>query len=1113
MATIAQLTVDLVARTARFSKGFNQAENIMQRFQRTARRVTRDLDSIARVGRQSGLYLAALAASAGGVVKVAADFEQAMTRVGSISRATAEEFQLLEKTALDLAKSTKYTASEVAEGMEFMAMAGFNVTQTVAAMPSVLQLAAAGMIDLGTAADITTNILTGYGLEIEQLAWANDILVSAMTGANVNLQMLGESFKYVGPVARGAGVAFETTTAAIALLGNAGIQGSMAGTSLRQALSRLLNPTKAVQDRLRKLGVQTKTATGELLPFENIIAQLEKSGATAADMMEIFGDRAGPAMTALVSQGSNALLEFIDRLRESGGLAERLEREQLNTLSGQLLILKSQFEGVAISIGQDLMPYARTLVEMTQRLVTRFDNLTDTQRDQIAQWIALGAAILGIVTVLGITAGAISAFIKGLMLLGTVVSLISSPVVVGLSLIALAVGLMATAWNQNWFGIQEKTQAAWAIISPILENMWNWLQRAWIWVIDTAGDVWQWLTETTWTEKIEDIKGWLDTAWTWTVNTAGTAWEWFMNTKFGQWLDEMRQKITDSSAWKWTIDVAFPAFMEGTQAVITAVVEVAGEMYEAIKTGLQTGDWGAFWSVSSEVWSRGVLLSVSILSVVKGLAALKGIILAGLGAIPAMGIPGVIGAITIAIQLMEAMTDGGFEQFGANLATALAAGIGIGVFTGSPYAGALAFTIVLNLKLGETVQEAARQIRSQWDSFYKGLTGHTPDEWGAKYYEWIFGTKPKGFQTGGYTGNYPVDMPVGVVHGQEWVIPEFVWKRGLPAILEFMGMEGFQTGRITGTGLAGARTTVIDMNNMFSQLGSMILTGFTKLFEVLLNAIEVLATAIVGDERVEEIKEYFEMLRQNIKDFGDTVRDFLDNTPTMPEDPQQETISLWQRFNNQLQISTHLQSFFSAILTKINAVAQFFGLLLQELSPIIETLMVPIVLVAQALATLLLPVIKILFNPLKWLGVIVITVAELIARVWNALLDLLSKIPGVDLKKYKVNVDELSRAKKELIDLTWEDAENFKKLNEEVGEAVRNVPQGLKIVSHRLAAAGYSVPGVQAVVRQEVVDGGGDYAIHVHFDGNVYGMDDFDRRVRQAVAQGNRQMQLAMYGV
>src|SRR5690606_22700066 len=123
-------------------------------------------------------------------------------------------------------------------------------------------------------------------------------------------------------------------------------------------------------------------------------------------------------------------------------------------------------------------------------------------------------------------------------------------------------------------------------------------------------------------------------------------WEWFMNTKFGQWLDEMRQKITDSSAWKWTIDVAFPAFMEGTQAVITAVVEAAGEMYEAIKTGLQTGDWGAFWSVSSEVWSRGVLLSVSILSVVKGLAALKGIILAGLGAIPAMGIPGVIGAIT-----------------------------------------------------------------------------------------------------------------------------------------------------------------------------------------------------------------------------------------------------------------------------------------------------------------------------------------------------------------------------------------------------------------------------------------------------------------------------------
>ncbi|WP_461365747.1 phage tail tape measure protein, partial [Candidatus Darwinibacter acetoxidans] len=447
----------------------------MQQLRRTAMSVTRTLDDVASVGKKAAVGLAAIAAAATGVLQTTATFEKSMMRVKAVSQASVAEYKAMEKAALDMAKTTQYTAQQVAEGMGYMAMAGFKSNEIIGAMPTVLRLATAGMMDLATSADIVTNILTGYGLAVEDLGAATDVLVSAMTGANVDLEMLGESFKYVGPVAKGAGVSFEVTAAAIALLGNAGIQGSMAGTSLRQALSRLLNPTKAVQDRLRKLGVQTKTATGELLPFENIIAQLEKSGATAADMMEIFGDRAGPAMTALVSQGSNALMTFIDRLRESGGLAERIEKEQLNTLSGQWDILKSQIQGVAITLGQDLMPYARTLIYTGQQIVGLFDNLDASQRAQIMQWVALGGAILGIVSVLGVTAFAISAFIKGMVLFGSVVALLTSPMVIALTLIALAIAGLKAAWDNDWGSIRTKTEE---IADAILEK-WDALVKWW----------------------------------------------------------------------------------------------------------------------------------------------------------------------------------------------------------------------------------------------------------------------------------------------------------------------------------------------------------------------------------------------------------------------------------------------------------------------------------------------------------------------------------------------------------------------------------------------------------------------------------------------------------
>jgi len=205
------------------------------------------------------------------------NFQESMNKVGAISKASATEMKALEDSARSLGATTRFSASEVADGMSFMAMAGFQVNEIVGAMPNVLNLATAASVDMATAADISSNILTGFGLKTSELAMANDVLVTAMTNSNVDLRMLGESMKYVGPVASGLGVSFTQTAAAIALMGNAGIQGSMSGTALRGSLTRLATPTDKEAGLMKKLNLeQIKNAEGGI-DLIKVIKGLEKN--------------------------------------------------------------------------------------------------------------------------------------------------------------------------------------------------------------------------------------------------------------------------------------------------------------------------------------------------------------------------------------------------------------------------------------------------------------------------------------------------------------------------------------------------------------------------------------------------------------------------------------------------------------------------------------------------------------------------------------------------------------------------------------------------------------------------------------------------------------------
>jgi TP901 family phage tail tape measure protein len=304
------------------------------------------------VGEQMSMFVSLPLAAAGTITaKAAGNFEQMMNRVKAATEATGPVFEQLRQQAIDLGATTAFSATEAAGAMQILATAGFDTTQIMDAVPAVLNMAAAGAVDLATAAEIGSDILNGFGFQAKDLTQVNDVLARTFMATATSLVDLGNSFKYVGPIAKGAGLSFEETSAAIGLMGNAGIKGEMAGTALRGALSRLMSPTKDVTEVLSKLGISLSDSSGNMLPLVEIMKRLEDSGATTADMMKLFGQEAGSGMMAMLSQGSGALANLTSQLRSSGGTADKVAKTQMQGLNAKLDELSGAVETLMIAIG------------------------------------------------------------------------------------------------------------------------------------------------------------------------------------------------------------------------------------------------------------------------------------------------------------------------------------------------------------------------------------------------------------------------------------------------------------------------------------------------------------------------------------------------------------------------------------------------------------------------------------------------------------------------------------------------------------------------------------------------------------------------------------------
>lgn len=283
-------------------------------------------------------------------IRTIADFAQAMASVRAISQATDSQMVQLRETARTLGATTRFTATQAAEGLVFLARAGFSVDEQLQTIEGTLRLAQAGNLELGRSADIATNVLRGFRLEASQTGAVVDVLARAANSANTTVQQLGDGLKFVAPVASGVGVSLEETVAAMGALSDAGLQAQLAGTGLRRVLSELESPSTKTIQIFRSLGLEARDVRVSQVGLTESVRRLAEAGLDTGLALEVFQDRGGPAFEVLA-----ASLPSIERLNglldEAGGTAERISQIMDQNLLGALKAVQSASEAVVLSLG------------------------------------------------------------------------------------------------------------------------------------------------------------------------------------------------------------------------------------------------------------------------------------------------------------------------------------------------------------------------------------------------------------------------------------------------------------------------------------------------------------------------------------------------------------------------------------------------------------------------------------------------------------------------------------------------------------------------------------------------------------------------------------------
>ena len=546
-------------------------------------------NSIAGVGKTIMPISTAVGGLGIAAVKTAADFDSAMSRVAAVSGATGDDLQSLRDKAREMGEKTKFSASEAAQAMNYMAMAGWKSKDMISGIDGIMNLAAASGEDLATTSDIVTDALTAFGLSAADSGHFADILAAASSNANTNVSMMGETFKYCAPIAGALGFSAEDTAEAIGLMANAGIKSSQAGTALRTIMNNLAGEVKISGQAIGDVTIATTNADGSMRSLSDILADCrvafggltESEKAQAAE--SLVGKNAMSGFLALMNAAPADIEKLSGAIDNCDGTAEKMAATMQDNLMGQLTILKSQLEELAISFGEMLMPAIRNIVTKIQEFVDKLNGMDEGTREMVLKIGLLVAALGPFLVILGTTIAKIGTAMKGFVQLangfnklkvavqggtglfgklGAAIGGISAPVVAVVAVIGTLVAAFLHLWNTNE-GFRE------AIIGT-----WNTIQE----------------TVSTFCQGIVDR-----------LNALGFSFQ------------DITQVI--SAVWNGFCSLLAPVFEGAFQAiavVLSTVLNVITGILDVF-IGLFTGNWSQMWTgiqtIFSGVWEgiKGVL--------------------------------------------------------------------------------------------------------------------------------------------------------------------------------------------------------------------------------------------------------------------------------------------------------------------------------------------------------------------------------------------------------------------------------------------------------------------------------------------------------------------------
>lgn len=334
------------------------------------------------------------------------EFDQSMSQVQALARLdkNGPEMKALRAQARKLGAETQFTAMDAAAGQGFLAMAGFDPKAIQAAMPGMLDIAKAGGMELAQTADIASNILTGFKIDPSQMGRVGDVLVGTFTRSNVDLTMLGETMKYAAPIAANLGQDIETIAAMAGKLGDAGIQGGMAGTAMRSILNRMSAPPKAAADAMKKLGLRTADSMGNLRPMPELLTEIyEKTknmgNTKRADLLKaIAGEEAVSALQILVGQaGEGALQAFIETLKNTQGEASATAKTMADNMAGDIDAMKSAWQDLGIGIQEQQDGVLRDLVQRVTGIIRSVSDWANENPELVSTLVRVVAVVAALI--------------------------------------------------------------------------------------------------------------------------------------------------------------------------------------------------------------------------------------------------------------------------------------------------------------------------------------------------------------------------------------------------------------------------------------------------------------------------------------------------------------------------------------------------------------------------------------------------------------------------------------------------------------------------------------------------------------------------------------------